>query len=181
MEQESTWSDFRIIERNTILKNLSATQLSPLLNMLYPGCNLQARYAEHHIFRVQLQGVGRYVLFAPSNAKDLYMFPSIHVSAFQSQVAFSDSSKYTLFPKFPKAKFMHAVLTKGQVLYVPPYWTVRSEARTLSVTLDVLSPSDDQISLSEAHFAALPFSDVSSKEKKIISSQVRIVLLSMYF
>jgi hypothetical protein len=154
-----------------MLKNLTSTQLSPLFNMLYPGCSLQARYAEQHIFRIQLQGVGRYVLFAPSNAKDLYLFPSIHVSAFQSQVDFSELHSKT-FPKFPKSKSMHAVLKKGQVLYIPPFWTVRTEARTLSVFLDVLSPSDSQIALAEAHFTALPFSDVSTKEKKIISSQV---------
>lgn len=158
MNDKSSWTDFRIIERIAADNNISATQVAPLFSMLSPNCALQARYSESHTFKVQLQGSGRYLISPPSDLKSLYMYPSIHVSAMQSQVAFGDAQEQqNIFPRFKNVTFTEVLLNSGDVLYVPPYHVVRSEARTLSVTLDILSPSEEQIRLTEAYLTPLPF------------------------
>lgn len=175
---QSWWKDFRIIERIAVERNISNTTISPQLSMLYPGCALQARYSESHSFKVQVQGKGRYLVYPLQHIKDMYLYPSIHVSAFQSQVSFADlDEQKDIFPRFRHAKYAEVALNPGEVLYVPPFHMVRSEARTLSVTLDVLSPSQEQILLTEAFLSPLPFDNTtsSSQEARVVSSQVFLV------
>lgn len=80
-------------------------------------------------------------------------------------------------PSSSVSKAQEAVLQAGQLLYVPPYWTVHSEAQTFSVLLDVLSVSQEQQLLSPAFHMALPFDaeQVETREQRIVAAQVFLV------
>jgi hypothetical protein len=68
-------------------------------------------------------------------------------------------------------------LRAGDVLYVPPYWSVHTEAASLSVLLDVLSLSQEQLLLTPAFYMEMPFVQelTQSKEQRIVSAQVFLV------
>lgn len=76
----------KIDDPNDKLKDLYP-QVAPVINMLYPGCGLQARYNDFHTVRIQFAGAAGYILFPPDAVKDLKPFPSTHLSAYQSQVS----------------------------------------------------------------------------------------------
>ena len=86
-------------------------------------------------------------------------------------------------------KVFSTVLRTGEVLYIPPYWMAHSEVVhnvpvfnastfripvSVSLSLDVLSVSQEQLLLMPAFHMALPFSNqnLKSKEEKIVSAQV---------
>ena len=83
-------------------------------------------------------------------------------------------------------------LRAGQVLYVPPFWLLHTEATTLSLTLDVRSPSKEQMLLMPALYARPPFpppaagtreqgtkaATLSGKER-VLAAQVRHVHRSL--
>ena len=77
----------------------------------------------------------------------------------------------------PPVGIQEVTLNPGEVLYVPPYWLVHTEARTLSLSLDVLSVSKEQLLLLPADHMGLPFrgEEVASKEQRIVSAQVFLV------
>jgi hypothetical protein len=68
-------------------------------------------------------------------------------------------------------------LQTGDVLYVPPYWSVHSEAVSFSVLLDVLSVSLEQQTLAPAYYLQLPFASAltQSKEQRLVAAQVYLV------
>jgi hypothetical protein len=59
--------------------------VSPLFNMLYPGCSLQFRYSGYHTTKVQIFGKSRYYLVSPNKLAELYPFPSTSESSRQLQ------------------------------------------------------------------------------------------------
>eukprot|EP01038_Epipyxis_sp_PR26KG_P008472 gene8472-11454_t len=181
LNETTRWRDLLIIDsslmrdENTIT---AAKQVAPLINFLYPGCSLQARYSEYHIMRVQTHGIGRYILYPPVMSTELYLFPSIHLSAFQSQVDIYDMNNKESFPSFQNKSYDYGqsiVLHPGQVLYIPPYWTAHSEAITLSITIDILSISNEQFSLAEAYNMPIPFDKVDSFAERVIAAKVFLV------
>lgn len=71
---------------------------SPNIWIMHPGSAVQARFAPYHTFRVQLQGVARYVLFSPVDVeKHAYIYPHTHLSHGQSQVQRPDLSSMLIW------------------------------------------------------------------------------------
>lgn len=71
-------------------------------------------------------------------------------------------------------------ITAGEVLYVPPGYMVHTESTitNISISLEILSPSKEQILLLESLMIPLPFSIVNkTMEEKIISTQVLVICL----
>lgn len=66
------------------------------------------------------------------------------------------------------------LLHPGEVLYIPPYWLVYTEAVSLSLSVDVLSFSKEQDALLPAFHMSLPFKreHIQTKAQRIVSSQV---------
>jgi hypothetical protein len=60
-------------------------------------------------------------------------------------------------PGVPATKLLTVKLAAGEVLYIPPYWLVHAEAPVLSLSLDVLSVSKEQLILMPAFHMGLPF------------------------
>jgi hypothetical protein len=110
-QNDTHWSTFQIIENlamklvnfddvtdssnsssnnTTNYKNISermkSVQPSPSITFMHPGTVLQTRYSEYHTVRVQMTGIGRYLLYAPVHHNSLHFYPSIHLRHRQSQV-----------------------------------------------------------------------------------------------
>lgn len=75
------------------------------------------------------------------------------------------------------------LLHPGEVLYIPPYWIIHSEAITLSVIIDVLSLSKEQDLLMPAYHMSLPFHliNIETKEARIVSAQVSLLTCFPFF
>lgn len=160
------WRDLLYEEPIAHYANISVNMTAPVLTIISPATAVQAAYSEYHTMRTQLVGSGTYYLFAPkATASSLYLYPSIHSAHRQSQIPMDASDESlnnvkTLFPKFKEtttSNVFKVIVTEGQVLYIPPYWSVRAEYADLSVVLDVLSPSHKQMSALEAFSITLPF------------------------
>lgn len=147
--------------------------------------------------RVQLFGHTRCILYPPDNAKYLHLYPSIHVSDKQSQVDIYQENMWRQmktvdeesdvdnsvetetesdFPRFKKAQGRVVDLSPGEVLYIPPYWLVLTESADteLSVGLDVVSVSREQVVLAEGYAMSLPFRNFSNatKQERVLATQV---------
>lgn len=71
------------------------------------------------------------------------------------------------------------LLHPGEVLYIPPYWLVYTEAVSLSLSVDVLSISREQDLLLPAFHMSLPFKKelIQTKAQRIVSSQVILYII----
>lgn len=186
------WNSLQLDSDIKISDTVTIKQPSPVLLIMQPDTSLQLRYNEYHTVRVQLTGCARYTLFPPhASNSHLFLYPSIHVASTQSQVnlhsimsAYSDSTSRNI----RLYNYTSATLHPGQLLYIPPYWLVHTEAinsleegasptsvsTSVSTVLDVLTASSVQLSLQEAWNMALPFHNntISNKNDRIISAQV---------
>eukprot|EP00598_Pedospumella_elongata_P000332 CAMPEP_0184973120 /NCGR_PEP_ID=MMETSP1098-20130426/5014_1 /TAXON_ID=89044 /ORGANISM="Spumella elongata, Strain CCAP 955/1" /LENGTH=515 /DNA_ID=CAMNT_0027495551 /DNA_START=241 /DNA_END=1788 /DNA_ORIENTATION=- len=207
LQRDTSWRDFLINDFDCGPNSKSGAPCenevipSPVFTMLHPGSVLQARYSEYHTMRVQLQGRATYYLFPPHSSNfPLHVYPSVHRCARQAQINLyeeggqdpsvcpagsSPNKRSSLFqtsekkdsPAPPPAVVQKVVLEPGEVLYIPPYWFMHSEALALSVSLDVLSVSQEQLLLLPAEHMGLPFqeADVATKEQRFVSAQVFLV------
>lgn len=84
---------------------------------------------------------------------------------------------HQVMPGSAPVEVQTVTLRAGEVLYVPPYWMVHSEAHSLSAVLDVLSVSLEQRLLLPAWYSELPFAQAAllSSEERIVSAQVFLV------
>ena len=56
-------------------------------------------------------------------------------------------SRFPLFKSQAAPSVRHVTLNPGDMMYIPPYWLVRSEFPILSVFLDVPSLSEELVSV----------------------------------
>lgn len=159
--------------------------------MLYAGCAIQIRYSEYHTAKIQLRGSSKVVLVSPEQASKLMFFPYLHPSSRHSQVCLiilkTNAFCFTMIIalqidwfqptderwKSARSISAHKVhLEPGDVLFVPPGWSVYHSALNLSLTLDVMGPSGEQVRLLEALSTKYPFPANVSQDKKIIYAQV---------
>ncbi len=85
------------------------------------GITTPAHYDMVHNVYAQIVGFKRFILFAPSDAFNLYTFTNLHPSARQTQVDFNNDTHWARFPDFAKAQAFEVVLGPGDVLYLPPF------------------------------------------------------------
>eukprot|EP01035_Chromulina_nebulosa_P021270 gene21270-27561_t len=144
---------------------------------MYPNTALQARYSEYHTFRVQLHGTGVYYIIPPSLGRYLYTYPYIHASVYQAQVDFYDRKiQNKLYSRSNRVVLEQVKLKPGEVLYIPPYHYVHSEAHeTLNAMLDILSPSLEQLILYEGGHVQARFQNITSFEERVVIAQIYIV------
>lgn len=85
-------------------------------------------------------------------------------------------------PPPPLPKLTYISLHPGEVLYIPPYWIIHSEAITLSIIIDVLSLSKEQDLLMPAYHMSLPFHsmNIKTKEARIVSAQVCLLISTCF-
>jgi len=92
-------------------------------NVWIGGANAstQAHFDVYHNFYVQVYGKKQFILFPPSQHRNLYINPFLHPGALQSQVNF-EHPNLTEFPNFEQVSGIQTTLFPGDVLYIPPMW-----------------------------------------------------------
>ena len=93
-------------------------------NLLLVGercCVTPLHYDEQHNLFAQVRGRKLAILSPPDCFDCFYPYPVGHPHDRQAQVnvRLPDRAR---FPEFSKARFLHAVLKPGEVLYIPSYW-----------------------------------------------------------
>ncbi len=105
---------------------------------------------------IQVTGTKRFLLWPPSEADNLYLYPFIHPRALSSQVSFRESPAANLnttvtaaavaasavaqqkaFPRYRRARAVVAELKPGDVLYVPPLWFHLPTATSASMSVSI--------------------------------------------
>lgn len=71
--------------------------------------------------------------------------------------------------------YVEAIVKPGDVLYIPPFWAIRSEFSSVSTFIDVLSISQEQLHLSEMLYTQIPILSGVDAQSRIVIGQVSIV------
>jgi len=121
----------------------------------HQGVNARVHYDAVHNFYIQFHGTKRFVLFPPSAALSLYLFPKWHHNARQSQIDLfriqhahihahtGGIDKYIKqFPLFANEhqgplRALVVDVQPGEVLYLPPYWFHWVSALSTTVSLSL--------------------------------------------
>ena len=114
-------------------------------------------YDRSHNFFAQIRGTKRWTLFPPSQHSSVYLYPSLHPHYRQTQVDF-ETYRRDDFPRTAGLNGRAVFLEPGDLMYVPPYWFHRVEALSLSVSLSILNPSEEEKAYAMAHWKAPPAS-----------------------
>lgn len=83
-----------------------------------------------------VSGHQKFVLFSPSQYASLYPFPVHHPQDRQSQVNF-DGPNFDMFPKFREAHGIQAVVSPGDIIYIPAFWWYHTETSEQGMTISV--------------------------------------------
>ena len=94
----------------------------------------------HNVF-FQFRGAKRFLLFHPSEHKNVYMHPRLHLRHRQAQVNLNDLD-IERFPRSEHLRGMRVDVRPGDILYIPPLWLHQVE------TLPEQVSSDASISMS---------------------------------
>lgn len=94
---------------------------SNLLLLGQRGCVTPLHYDEQHNLFAQVRGRKLAVLAAPEHFDAFCPFPVGHPHDRQAQVNIR-APDTRRFPAFTSARFQHALLEPGDVLYIPSYW-----------------------------------------------------------
>ncbi|GAB5360175.1 hypothetical protein AAMO2058_000605000 [Amorphochlora amoebiformis] len=115
------------------------------------GIGTPLHYDVAHNMYVQVSGKKRFRMFSPEAHSNVYLFPRVHPASRMSQVDMNHIRK-DVFPLFTGEKPLEVTLTKGDILYIPPYWFHSTEViETHSISVSVCSESS-QVDLREKIF-----------------------------
>eukprot|EP00968_Pinguiococcus_pyrenoidosus_P015018 scaffold1376_cov257-Pinguiococcus_pyrenoidosus.AAC.31 len=173
-----TWRHWAVKEAQLELGDLQDASIDdvimPMLWMSHPGVVAQAHYDKSHNFVTQIFGSKRWLIFPPFQHFRLYQHPHLHPSYKQSQVNFSDPDLAT-FPQFEGVNALVATVEPGDVLYMPPYWFHYVESLELSLSLSVVSPSEEELILSEAYWRDLPFGNLEGPQERVLAARLYLL------
>uniref|UniRef100_A0A7S1U632 JmjC domain-containing protein n=1 Tax=Phaeomonas parva TaxID=124430 RepID=A0A7S1U632_9STRA len=144
--------------------------IMPMLWLSQPGVVAQAHYDKSHNFVTQVLGNKRWLIFPPFQHFRLYQYPHLHPSYKQSQVDFA-APDLKRFPSFRGAQALEAEVGPGDVLYMPPYWFHRVETTEMSLSLSVVSPSEEELVLSEAYWKDMPLGSLEGKTERTLGAR----------
>ena len=108
-------------------------------------------YDRNHGLLLQVTGDKRVILFSHEDTSSLYPYPSHYPNSHVSRVKFRDVKNEAeledRFPKFYRAQPYSCVISRGDILYTPPFWwhDVTSLDNCVSVTLPWDLNSADEI------------------------------------
>lgn len=135
------------------------------------GATTHLHYDIYHNFYAQLYGWKRFVLMAPEELENVYLYPFTHPGGQSSQVDM-ENPDYEKFPKFKNVKAYDAIIGPGDVLYVPPLWLHHVIALDVSISVSVWSKSVDTKAMWEVEKQPVPLKRVWSDEKKLLGARL---------
>ena len=92
---------------------------------------LDTHFETAHSFRLQVYGTDEYTLYPPADHESLYVFPSLHPFQSFSQ-ANLDHPDLSRFPRLSTITPFTTTLSKGELLYIPPYWYVLQTSQPIA-------------------------------------------------
>lgn len=139
-----------------------------------PGVVAHTHHDEDPNWAAQIYGHKRWILSPPSEAWKLYPYPHMHSFRSQSQVDFKtresidgrarasgslpdlDDNK-NLFPDFANITAFEALLSPGEIMYIPPFWFHRVVTEDTSIAVNTWSHIPGGSPHSEMELVPLPF------------------------
>jgi len=128
-------------------------------------------YDQDHNFFIHVAGSKRFVLYPPWEWRNLYPFPRIHPRWHKSQVSY-DSPDLINLPNYKNAEAYEALLSPGDILYVPPYWWHHVESKTSSISMASWSQSGVYRSLHLVYERKLEIDLVTDRIEKCAIAKV---------
>lgn len=139
-----------------------------------PGVVAHTHHDEDPNWAAQIYGHKRWILSPPSEAWKLYPYPHMHSFRSQSQVDFKtrdsidgrarasgslpdlDDNK-DLFPDFGNITAFEALLSPGEILFIPPFWFHRVVTEDTSIAVNTWSHLPGGSPHTEMELVPLPF------------------------
>jgi hypoxia-inducible factor 1-alpha inhibitor (HIF hydroxylase) len=135
------------------------------------GATSHLHYDIFHNFYSQIYGYKRFVLMAPEEMENVYLYPFLHPGGQSSQVDV-ENPDFEKYPKFKNVQAFEAILGPGDVLYVPPLWLHHVTALDVSMSVSVWSKSSDTKAMWDVEKQPIPVKRVWSDEKKLLGARL---------
>eukprot|EP00026_Physarum_polycephalum_P008946 Phypoly_transcript_09053.p1 GENE.Phypoly_transcript_09053~~Phypoly_transcript_09053.p1 ORF type:complete len:477 (-),score=74.61 Phypoly_transcript_09053:15-1313(-) len=129
-----------------------------------------------HNFYVHISGRKRFILFPPTEWKNLYMYPRLHPQFHKAQVEF-EHPDLARFPNYANAKGYEALLEPGDVMYVPPYWWHHVESITPCVSLASWSQGPIARLMKPVYERELAFENLKDPKQRLVAVRLHIEIL----
>ena len=107
------------------------------------GVNAAAHYDGGRNFIAMIRGRKRYILSPPSECSHLSLLPRGHPSARHSTVNWSDLDEVRRNEAFYSAKATEAIISSGDILYIPSYYFHYIVSQDASIQCNARSGSPD--------------------------------------
>lgn len=129
-----------ILPANDFLLDVTKSQVNVWMGR--PPAAALLHFDSYHNLNVQVLGSKRFVLFPPESWEKMRPYPFLHPSHAQSQLEGQPLADLLL-------EGQDATLGPGDVLYIPPMWWHQVEAKTLSVSVNFWSESEQSQVMAE--------------------------------
>jgi len=143
----------------------------------HKGVTAQVHHDKSHNFHAQVMGQKRWRVFPPTAATILFPFPLLHPSRRQSQLSGYgcglNKEVLKMAPSLANLTAYETITKPGDVIYIPPYWPHCVEATEDSVSVSILSPSDEEISYAMMKWTELPFGrNLTTMDERVVAARL---------
>ena len=135
-------------------------------------------YDTSHNLHTIVRGRKRFLLFPPSAYKYLKLYPSLHTYYRQVQVDILNLTQADFRELLFETPFLEVVLTRGDTLYIPPYWFHCVVSLEPTISINVWSQSETFVNMEEIYSLPIPFEEVWGRVKlmRILHHFVSLIL-----
>lgn len=125
-----------------------------------------------------IRGRKRFLLFPPSAYKYLKLYPSLHTFYRQVQVDVLNLTQAQFRELLFETPFQEVELTRGETLYIPPYWFHCVVTLEPTISLNVWSQSETFLAMEEIYRLPIPFEELWGRVKlmRVLHHFVGLVL-----
>jgi hypothetical protein len=150
------------------------------VNFWFGGRNVTAytHYDTSHNLHTIIRGRKKFLLFPPSAHKHLKLYPSLHTFYRQVQVDILNLTQAQFRDLLFETPFLEVVLTRGETLYIPPYWFHCVVTLEPTISLNVWSQSENFLTMEDVYSLPIPFEELWGRVKlmRVLHHFVTVVL-----
>ena len=142
------------------------------------GVTAYTHYDTSHNLHTVIRGRKKFLLFPPSAYKYLKLYPSLHTFYRQTQIDVLNLTQAEFRELLFETPFLEVVLTRGETLYIPPYWFHCVVSLEPTISLNVWSQSEAFMSMEEVYALPIPFEEVWGRVKlmRVLNHFVTLIL-----
>lgn len=149
------------------------------VNFWFGGENVTAytHYDTSYNLHTVVRGRKMFFLLPPSAYQHLKLYPSLHTFYRQVQVDILELTQREFRELLFETQVLKVMLTRGETLYIPPYWFHCVVTLEPTISLNVWSQSDSFLSMEDIYALPIPFEEVWGHVKLMRVLQYFVTLI----